>query len=286
MMSGSSQPISDSRPSSRNVTSPAAPVSASSQSGPSIAAQYNLLHPRRMTPLNTGDDLANAIVASSLASSIASTRASSPRKMEPPPPPSRRHKHGKLSFSRTPSPSKHTGLRQTLRKTESEESGSEDEAHPYHKHQKKRLVRKHPNKHHEGDRKRWRDAVTERERKRYEGVWAANKGLYCSFTESEQAVYRRAPDSPEVHAAQVAFADQVSNIVARDIWSRSRLPATTLEVVWDLVDEDEVGRLTKEQFVVGMWLIDQRLKGRKLPVKIQESVWTSVRGLQGIKIRR
>ena len=242
----------------RRITSPTT-YSASPQSSQSIMAQYNKLHPRRVTPLQTGDELANAIVASSLASS----RAPSPLKLEPPPVPTARRKHHVLGFSRTPSPTKQLGLRQTLRKAESSDSESEyDELHPYGKHKKKRHLRKHPNKHHEGDRKRWREAVTERERKRYEGVWAANKGMHC--------------DIP----------DQVSNIVTRDIWSRSRLSDAVLEMVWDLVDSSCVGRLSREEFVVGMWLIDQRLKGRKLPVKVSESVWASVRSLQGIKIRK
>jgi len=253
----------------------------STQTGPSITAQYHQMYPRRMTPLNTGDDLANAIVASNLAS-----RSSSPRKMEPPPLPSRRRKHHHtLSFSRTPSPAKN-GMLQTLRNREPEESGGEEDLHPYGKHHKKRLVRKHPNKHHEGDRKRWRDAVTERERKRYEGVWAANKGLYTLSTPSESAASQTTPQPPAAEAVNTVTADQVSNLVVRDIWTRSRLPESVLEDIWDLVDEDQVGQITKEQFVVGMWLIDQRLKGRKLPVKVSPTLWASVRGLQGIKIRK
>ena len=230
----------------------------------------------------TGDQLANAMVAGSLASS----RAPSPKKMDPPALPSRRLKHHHtFSFSRTPSPAK-SGMLTTLRKTASETSDDEDEVtlHPYGKHKKNRLVRKHPNKHHEGDRKRWRDAVTERERKRYEGVWAANKGLYCSFSREEEGSFRRHPSQKA--QAQEALQDDVSNIVIRDLWSRSRLPESTLEMIWDLVDNENVGRLGKEEFVVGMWLIDQRLKGRKLPTKVTESVWASVRGLQGIKIRK
>ena len=173
----------------------------------------------------------------------------------------------------------------TLRKTASEESDDDDDdmLHPYGKHKKKRLVRKHPNKHHEGDRKRWRDAVTERERKRYEGVWAANKGLHCSFSRDEEIKLRKT--TSQKAEAQDALQDQVSNVVVRDLWSRSRLPDSTLEMIWDLVESDNIGRLGKEEFVVGMWLIDQRLKGRKLPTKITESVWASVRGLRGIKIR-
>jgi hypothetical protein len=130
-----------------------------------------------------------------------------------------------------------------------------------------------PNKHHEGTRERWRDYVSEAERKRYEGVWAANRGLYIA--------------SPEQ-------ADEVLNLVVMDIWSRSRLPRDRLAKVWDLVTNDENSRLddsgarrrslTKEQFVVGMWLIDQMLKGRNLPHSVHASVWRSVR-LKGVKVR-
>lgn len=76
----------------------------------------------------------------------------------------------------------------------------------------------------------------------------------------------------------------VLNLVVREIWSRSRLPAAVLEQVWDLVDQQQIGLLTKEEFVVGMWLIDQKLKGRKLPVKVPDSVWDSVRYVTGIKL--
>ena len=134
----------------------------------------------------TIDQMANAIVASSLASS----RVVSPRMsldIERPAFPSRRgsknifHLHHtgdgpmhKFHLKSTPSPVK--GMRQTMRKPRSD---SEDET------TKKRVktrnplnMKKHPNKHSEGDRKRWRDVITERERKRYEAVWASNKGLY------------------------------------------------------------------------------------------------------------
>lgn len=181
-------------------------------------------------------------------------------------------------------------MRQTMRKPRSD---SEDEG------TKKRVktrnplnMKKHPNKHNEGNRKRWRDIVTERERKRYEAVWASNKGLYMS------------PDLMHVHATTMAplelqhtsrssifpmdpaedYKNVVLNIVARDIWSRSRLPHDVLEEVWDLVDRNAKGYLEKEEFVAGLWLIDQRLKGRKLPVKVSGSVWESV-GLAGLKIK-
>lgn len=78
--------------------------------------------------------------------------------------------------------------------------------------------------------------------------------------------------------------DEVLSLVVRDIWLRSRLPVQVLEEVWFLVDRRGVGRLTKEEFVVGLWLIDQRLKGRKLPPRVGDSVWASVTGL-GTKVR-
>lgn len=127
---------------------------------------------------------------------------------------------------------------------------------------RKSLIKKHPNKHHEGDRKRWRDEITERERKRYEAVWASNKGLY----------------SPNK--------DDVCNLVAKDIFSRSRLHTDVLEEVYGLIDRRGDGRLEREEFVVGLWLVDQRLKGRKLPIRVSESVWKSVEVLGGIKVRK
>jgi hypothetical protein len=132
-----------------------------------------------------------------------------------------------------------------------------------------------------GDRKRWRDAVTERERKRYEGLYASNRGLHL-------------PDSQPTN---------ISNIVVRDLWMRSRLPRSELETIWNLVvatskpgkpsslpaqssPPAQTSSLNKEQFVVGLWLIDQRLKGRKLPIRVSETVWASVKGLQGIKVKK
>ncbi|TKA37536.1 hypothetical protein B0A54_11494 [Friedmanniomyces endolithicus] len=177
-------------------------------------------------------------------------------------------------------------MRHTLRKEESEETETENEDHPYGKHKKKRIVRKHPNKHHEGDRKRWREAVTERERKRYEGVWAANKGLHCSCMSEEEQRLQRAANAEHTAPNRAPASEQVSNIVTRDIWARSRLPDSVLEAVWDLVDSEDNACLSKEEFVIGMWLIDQRLKGRKLPVSVSGSVAQSVKGIQGIKIRK
>jgi hypothetical protein len=144
------------------------------------------------------------------------------------------------------------------------------------------LGRKHPNKHHEGTRKRWRDQITERERKRYEGVWAANKGLLIPLS-SSLAGPRASSRAPQSYPEEDPSPD-VLNLVARDIWGRSRLPEHVLEEVWDLVDSRAVGMLKREEFVVGLWLIDQRLKGRKLPIKVSDDVWHSARGATGVKI--
>jgi hypothetical protein len=70
----------------------------------------------------------------------------------------------------------------------------------------------------------------------------------------------------------------VANVVVREVWKRSRLPEDELIEVWDLVDRDKRGVLSRQEFVVGMWLIDQRLKGRKIPTKVSESVWGSASG--------
>ncbi len=207
-------------------------------------------------PQLTVDSLANAMVASSLASS----RAPSPSKPPPLPPPRRHGKHSLFHHnrsqeeSRTPSPAK--GLRQTMREPRNSEDEEDSRKHRNHR------VRKHPNKHHEGDRKRYRNQVTERERKRYEGVWAANRGVLMPS------------DSP----------NSVINIVVRELWKRSRLPDDVLEEVWDLVDNQGIGRLERDEFVVGMFLIDQRLKGNKLPFKVSDSIWSSVRRLNGVNV--
>lgn len=133
-------------------------------------------------------------------------------------------------------------------------------------------LNKHPHKHKEGDRKRWRREVTEKERKRYEGVWASNKGLLIP------------PDPNGTGPWPPDASDMVLNLVVREIWSRSRLPEAILGQVWDLVDHQHIGLLVREEFVVGMWLIDQFLKGHKLPVNVRDSVWDSVRHIAGIKL--
>ncbi len=227
----------------------------------------------------TEDSLANAIVASSLACS----RAPSPTKFNILPLPARHVKPQKALYyqqrhesslsSRTPSPAK--GMRHTMRRTPS----SDDEPSKtsgVHQHGRRNLLKKHPNKHHEGDRKRWRDEVNERERKLYEGVWAANKGFDIADPSMNSAF--------DQNRSATAGSSMVLNVVVREIWLRSRLSDGVLAEIWDLVNNQSTGMLSREEFVVGMWLIDQRLKGRKLPVKISDTIWASVRQLSGIKL--
>ena len=208
------------------------------------------------------DAMANAIVAGSLAAS----RAPSPTK-EPEPGMIRRRSNTHALFhhhdasSRTPSPAK--TLRKTLR-TPREDSET--------RHKKPHPLRKHPNKHAEGDRKRWRDEISGKERQRYEEIWASNRGFLVtsSFGPSTDT----SSDSRNL----------VCNLVVRDIWSRSQLSFAILAEIWELVDRRGDGTLGREEWVVGMWLIDQCLKGRKLPVRVSESVWSSVRRLSGVTI--
>ncbi|KAF2643972.1 hypothetical protein P280DRAFT_466683 [Massarina eburnea CBS 473.64] len=231
---------------------------------------------RAITKHMTGENLSNAIVGAALASS----RNASPNTSgisTPPTIPARKQQHHHSPFHRSPSPLKPQSsgkLRTTMRK-EPSSSSDEDQSERY-KRKGTRIMgmgRKHPNKHHEGTRKRWRDQVTERERKRYEGLWAANKGILIQSPTSTSS--RDLEDDPMY---------DVHNLVIKEIWMRSRLPDHDLEEVWDLVDGRGVGRLRREEFVVGMWLVDQRLKGRKIPAKVTESVWASVTGA-GVKIK-
>ena len=212
----------------------------------------------------TGENLADAIVGANLAIS----RNPSPL---PAPIDTTRHRQQLKSphrnaRSRGNSPRKQGGgLKETLRPQVNSSSSEEGRGRPI------LAVRRHPHKHHEGDRKRWREVVTEDEFKRYAGLWATNRGML--FTEKERA---EATDRLE---------DELHNFVVRELWQRSRLPNSILYEIWDLVDDRQLPRLTKSQFIVGMWLIDQRLKGRKLPAKVSESVWESVERFQGVGAR-
>ncbi|CAO2651967.1 Nn.00g002500.m01.CDS01 [Neocucurbitaria sp. VM-36] len=264
------------------LSPPRRPASATGTSPSMYHNNYQRQSVQQITKHMTGESLSSAIMGAALA---ASSRNASPApravSIEPLFPPRKQHHHHS-PFHRTPSPQKQsppkvTGKMRTTMRKEPSSSEDEDEVERYKKKGTRIMGikgRKHPNKHHEGTRKRWRDQITERERKRYEGVWAANKGLYLTSSSSSHS---RVPldEDPAL---------DVLNLCVQEIWTRSRLPIDVLEEVWDLVDGRGIGRLSRYEFVVGLWLIDQRLKGRKLPVKVSDSVWASARGV-GIKVK-
>ncbi|KIW60009.1 hypothetical protein PV05_00262 [Exophiala xenobiotica] len=265
---------------------PSAAAMVAQGTGPSSQASPVLDARTKMT----ASSLADAMVASSVASQRTGSRVSSPKSRPPPPIPRRRsksvgpvdgirhHLHFPGLRSETPQPPQPLKplparpMRHTLRR---QLSDHDEHVEVHHKRGRGHWTR-HPNKHHEGDRKRWRDKVTERERKRYEGVWAANRGVLVDL-DPDIAISGYNKDGTPI-------SDLVVNVVVRDIWERSRLPRDVLEEVWDLVARPGEKALNREEFVVGLWLIDQRLKGRKLPVRVSPSVWSSVRHPQGVKI--
>ena len=180
------------------------------------------------------------------------------------------------------------------------------------------------------------DAVklTENERKRYEGLWATNRGIHVPFlypdeeddpdsdsesdeedSESDesdleesdhedageplqsksventpQAGTKQQQQQQHVHHTAVHEDDRtqsIHGIVVRSLWRRSRLSDDTLRQIWDLVDRRGDGCLDREGFLVGMWLVDQCLYGRKLPLKIDDTIWHSVGRLNvRVKIRK
>ncbi|KAI2642685.1 hypothetical protein GGS21DRAFT_499176 [Xylaria nigripes] len=248
-------------PHRNNTGSPRPEVSRSRRppSGPPALPSRPLVlrqnNPGPQIPLSS---LTNAIVAGSLASARA--RPSTLGSLTPPP--------------QKPTPH----IRQTLR---ARQSKSDEDAAGHRPHHRKKplgkLGSRNKHAHHEGARKRWREEITAHERQRYEGVWASNRGLLL--------------DSPSAAAGglqDINMTQLVANAVVRDIWARSRLPFDELAEVWDLVDTQGKGVLDKAEFVVGMWLIDQRLRGRKIPRKVSDSVWGSAKGVRvlGVKGKR
>jgi hypothetical protein len=147
--------------------------------------------------------------------------------------------------------------------------------------------------------------LTEQERRRYEGLWVSNRGSYVDsvvvklagvnydkeqnskLNEEEETSLRAArlsskvmsgyDDRENLHNLKSASIDQlIHGVVVKRIWKRSRLPNQTLKLIWNLVDFRKDGTLNKVEFLVGMWLIDQCLYGRKLPKKVEDSVWESI----------
>ena len=70
--------------------------------------------------------------------------------------------------------------------------------------------------------------------------------------------------------------DLMVNFVVYEIYNRSNLPPRILRQIYYMVDLRHDGTITKKSFIVGMWLIDQCLYGKKLPAVIPDLVWDSV----------
>ncbi|SCU89186.1 LAFA_0E16578g1_1 [Lachancea sp. 'fantastica'] len=112
--------------------------------------------------------------------------------------------------------------------------------------------------------------VTQAERKRYEGIWLTNRNCYLELLPWWH--------EPEAEAAKAVADDEglMLNLVVLAIWSRSNLPRDKLAAIYDMVDTRNDGTLDRKSFLVGMWLVDQSLYGRKLPSRILPRVWESV----------
>lgn len=197
----------------------------------------------------------------------------------------------------------HVALKTTMRKMKKKNKGF-DENKPWKNHSKL-------------------DEVTDSERKRYEGVWVSNKGYLVNkvvtrlagvdysknYSAEEQerkkdllkqdplelaaklssALEPHTHENMEDHIKErhgLILADPnelIHGVVVKRIWKRSRLPLDTLAAIWDLVDFRKDGTLNKIEFIVGMWLVDQCLYGRKLPKKVEEQVWSSL-GNMGLNV--
>ncbi|KAJ6783265.1 hypothetical protein PWT90_06143 [Aphanocladium album] len=215
---------------------------------------------RRLTQSSSNPMQLNSMTNAIMASSLASARLTPHNTGSSLPPPS------------LPKRQRSPRLLQTLRQP----LGEPEEDHDRHRRNHRHRLHANKHTHHEGSRRRWRDEVTERERKRYEALWASNRGLLLTY---------ESPSASIGSGMGTDLSECVVNVIVRDIWKRSRLPTEELSEVWELVDREHRGYLTRQEFVVGMFLIDQRLRGRKLPPKVSDSIWSSVHGVTVLKPR-
>ncbi|GMM58200.1 hypothetical protein DAKH74_048160 [Maudiozyma humilis] len=70
----------------------------------------------------------------------------------------------------------------------------------------------------------------------------------------------------------------ILNLVVKDIWQRSNLPDDLLRQIYSLVNTRGDGTLDRRSFIIGMWLVDQCLYGKKLPTELGSAIWNSVDG--------
>ena len=135
--------------------------------------------------------------------------------------------------------------------------------------------------------------ITNEEKKRYEAIWVSNKNRYLdmlpwydSYKKKISAVISGDTlsdvgtstnnEEDETEDIDDFEEDLMVNFVVYEIYNRSNLPPKVLKKIYDLVDKRNDGTLNKQSFIVGMWLIDQCLYGKKLPDEIPDLVWNSV----------
>ena len=229
----------------RTPSRPGFDRSKSSKSSSGSTSRHPAPPPRRGQGSLNPAALSNAIVAGSLASSRLTPGSS-----------------GDAPARAQPSPR----LLPTLRTGEGVEKKEEERRK--HRHLR---VKRHR---HKKGRKKWAGRISERQRRRYEALWASNKGV---LVEEHLASLETGVD-----ASVVETGNFVINVVVRELWRRSRLPDDELEEVWGLVDAEGWGVLGWWEFVVGRWLVDQWLWGWKIPAWVEEGVWDSA---SGVKVR-
>lgn len=59
-------------------------------------------------------------------------------------------------------------------------------------------------------------------------------------------------------------------LAVREVMMKSKLPNSVLGKIWRLADVDSDGLLDKDEFALGMYLIDLRLEGHELPTHLPQ----------------
>ncbi|EJS43148.1 YJL083W [Saccharomyces arboricola H-6] len=116
--------------------------------------------------------------------------------------------------------------------------------------------------------------ITEQERKRYESMWVSNRYSYLRLLPWWPTLSNE-DDEPNVQPLDLPQDGLMLNLVVKDIWYRSNLPTDLLVQIYNLVDTRKDGTLDRKSFIVGMWLVDQCLYGRKLTNELDQRVWNS-----------
>ncbi|CAK8689625.1 unnamed protein product [Clavelina lepadiformis] len=66
----------------------------------------------------------------------------------------------------------------------------------------------------------------------------------------------------------------INGVSARNVFVQSGLSQTVLAHVWNMCDQQQIGRLTQDQFVLAMHLISQKVKGVELPTHLTPEMIT------------